>query len=86
METRYRIYVTDPGQFKNEQSYEYVAEFVDARLTHKFSKEMRADEKWKKKDIIVRQVNVEDHADFVRTIVVLSTMGEYLPLDQFGIK
>lgn len=86
METRYRIYVSEGGQFKNPDAYEFVAEFADPRLANNYIHYMYGKKPWGGKDIIVREEKVHKQTELVKTILVVSVMGEYLNMADYDIK
>lgn len=85
METRIRIYIADMGEFRDPSKYEFIAEFADENLASNYVYYMRGKKRWRKKDIIVREEKVSIETEFVKTLAVISVLGESLELSEWGI-
>ena len=80
----YRIFVSDKGQFRNAENYEYVAEFAHRDFVEKTVRWMGKQKRYSEKDIIVKEV---EHSGIApkdgKVTGVITALGESFPIEEY---
>lgn len=85
---RLRIYITPAEHFRDSAYYEFIADFENPFLAGRYMTQLRSNRKHREKDIILREIYASktDAGEIITkgdVVAVLSTMGEYLPLEEY---
>ena len=51
----YRIFVSNMGEFRNHEKYEFIAAFADMKVASRYVTYMRGKKRYAKKDIIIKK-------------------------------
>ena len=86
--TRYRIYISPMGNYRNSEQYTFIAEFEQEELARNYVVYMRGKKRYSNKDIIVLEVNVRENDGSETTTNgkvagVITVLGESLPVEEF---
>ena len=78
-EKHYRVYVADMGKFREPEKYEFIAEFASEKFAGYYMKYLRGKERFREKDIIIREVRApKPDTKGEKSVVACAVTGEYL--------
>ena len=85
---RLRVYISPVEHFRDSAYYEFLADFEIPYLAGNYMAHLRQNEKYREQDIILGEIFVQktDAGEIITkgdVVAVLSTMGEYLPLEEY---
>lgn len=88
MVKRLRVYISPAEHFRDSAYYEFLADFENPYLVGKYMAHLRLNEKYREQDLILGEIFAKKiEAGEIITkgdvVAVLSTMGEYLPLEEY---
>ncbi len=82
MKTYARVFTAPAGNWRDENTYHYIAEFSKPELVNDFIKDFRLNPKYQKYVLVVKEVqeNRKDASEGKRVLVV-GTLADYLEID-----